>query len=334
MPGFAAFASHAPSRIVTNEQLPVQFTEPNGKLKDIKGLTGIESRRIAVGETITSMGVEVVLQLLTALGIRIQDCGGLILSTCALDADHQAHLLADAIGLPHDRYVRGINDACTGFVSATQAGNALAKTTDRPILVIASDKTSDLTDFSDPQTAILFGDGAAGGMIAPDGRDRILDVFSRVLPNWPNILGLRDAPEAMDIHGNKSRRKCIHMPGGLTLYRKVPDMMVDFILEGVRRAGILNEDVKDVYSHHANGNILERMKESFLRKGWMKPPMVANRILHMGNMGSVSIARLLADLPAGPARIAACPAVGAAPDLANSGELTGGNIIIALAQRE
>lgn len=336
MPGFAAFASHAPSRIVRNDQLPVPFDNVEAK-------TGIRSRRIAEGETIASMGVDVAFQLCETLGIRVADCGGLVLSTCALDPEHQVKELCKAAGFPVDRPVIGLNDACTGFISTVRAGVKLAKETDREILVIASEKLSDITDYGDPQTGLLFGDWAAGAVIARDGRHTILDVFSRAV-DQPNILGVEELSAARDIDGRERRRTCIRMPGGRKLYKTVPRTLVELMDEGIvsynRRIGpyqrewaLSRENISHVYPHQANGNIVEAIKKVMERTLWPKPlPSVENRILDMGNVGSASIPAILAAAlrySFADDRIVTCPAVGAGPGLC-SDKLTEGNLLIAL----
>lgn len=336
MSGFAAFAAHAPSREVKNTDLPVPFD-------NIEERTGIRARRIAEGETVASMGAAVVRDLCAALNIRAHDCGGIVLSSCALDVDDQVKALSKSVGLSGDRPAIGINYACSGFVAGVAQGVQLSKETDREILVIASEKLSDMTDFGDPQTGMLFGDFAAGAVIARSGRHRILDVFTRVIDVDPDIVGLEQVHDATDIDNHQRRRTCIRMPGGKKLYRMVPDRMVDLVDEGIARVNsrigphsrewaLSREHIARVVCHQPNGRMLKKMEESFARKLWPEPhPPIQSIIADMGNVGSACV-------PAGLSNfrfsrwddmVIACPVVGAGPRFAE-GKLTEGNMLIAL----
>ena len=74
------------------------------------------------------------------------------------------------------------NAACTGFIYGLQLANSLIKTGEvNNVLLVASEKLSAITDYTDRNTCILFGDGAGAVVLSKteDPNDNgILSVYT------------------------------------------------------------------------------------------------------------------------------------------------------------
>lgn len=333
MPGFLAFKGYAPGSPLENAKLPVPFER-------IEKRSHISSRRLAFSqETITSMGVEVVNRLRQILHLPARDSGGLVLSSCSPNVPRHAQSIAKLINLPDDAEVVGINAACCGFLAATQRAASIVEATRRPVFVIASELLHELVDYSDESTAFLFGDFAAGSMIADQGRHEILNVLYRSVDDPKHLLGMESVPNALDVHGRVARRQCIRMPGGRDLYRDAHKIMLRMVNEGIERwntehanAPLDSNDIAALVPHQGNGTITHNLEKLLLSSAWSQsPPLVMNRIHHMGNVGSAGIPAVLAAMeeedPLWPGALVACPGLGAGEDMAD-GQLTEGNLLI------
>ncbi len=65
-----------------------------------------------------------------------------------------------------------LSAACCGFVYALSVADAYVKTGMRHVLVVGSEVMSAITDWTDRNTCMLFGDGAGAAVVSASESDR------------------------------------------------------------------------------------------------------------------------------------------------------------------
>ena len=190
-----------PETVLTNEELS-NFVETSDEW--IQTRTGIEARRISHVET-SDMATVAVEHAISAAGITAKDVDLIIVATCSPDtlipniaSKVQCNIQAS------NAAAFDLNAACTGFIYALEtATNMIRMGSYKHVVVVAAEHLSFYLDWSQRDTAVLFGDGAGAvvlsrttkevGLIVSklgcdsDGRD------SLAIPNFGSSMDRFDA---------------------------------------------------------------------------------------------------------------------------------------------
>jgi 3-oxoacyl-[acyl-carrier-protein] synthase-3 len=190
-----------PARVVTNEE----FTEAlNLETSDewIRTRTGIRERRYAgLGETSASLGTIAARNAVAAAGLSVADIDLIVCASVTPDlmCPANANLIQAGLGC---RQIPAFDvlAACSGFLYAMSVVSQYVKTgAAKHALVVGADVLSRVSDFTDRNTCILFGDGAGAVVLSAtqvltagirsirlysDGtRQELIQVPSKVTPN-------------------------------------------------------------------------------------------------------------------------------------------------------
>src|SRR5881296_852279 len=159
---------YVPARIVSNEELAcLTGMSPSA----IYRRTGIKERRWAGPNEATShLTQQAALAALEAAGVQPHALEAIILSTTSPDtpmpasACHVQRLLDAKRAFAFD-----LSASCSGFLYALSVGDQLIQAgSARRILVVAAEIKSRFLNFSEGETAILFGDGAGAAVLVPE----------------------------------------------------------------------------------------------------------------------------------------------------------------------
>jgi 3-oxoacyl-[acyl-carrier-protein] synthase-3 len=147
----------APEKSVTNDDL--------SKLLDtsdewIVSRTGIKSRFISTGETLTDLAVQAAGIALTRAGLTVADMDYIICST--MGGDYQfpslACCVAERMGAACPAF--DVNAACSGFIYGLDVADGyLSLGKAKNILLICGEMMSKLVDWTDRSTCVLAGTG-------------------------------------------------------------------------------------------------------------------------------------------------------------------------------
>ena len=163
---------YQPSRVLTNDDL-AQMVDTNDAW--IRDRVGIAERRIAAAdETVADMASAAAEKALagsglTAADIDLVDRRDLLLRGPLPERGHPGRGLSSASARPG---ALDLNTACSGFSYAlATADHAIRAGAARNAIVIGAEKLSDITDWTDRSTCIIFGDGAGAAVVtaAADG---------------------------------------------------------------------------------------------------------------------------------------------------------------------
>jgi 3-oxoacyl-[acyl-carrier-protein] synthase-3 len=224
----------------------------------ITSRTGIKERRISHVEA-TDLAVVASRHALAAAGLEAAKLDLIINATCtpeslipASASYVQAKLEAVNAG------AMDLNANCSGFVYAFVTASAMIQAgVASRILIIGVEKLSFVTDFTDRNTCILFGDGA--GAVVLEASDQEVGMLASELGVDGTTTDLLHIP----VHGTKG------VPGprdpatsgiqmeGTEVFRRAVTMMGESSAGVIERAGWTLADVDLLVPHQANQRIID-----------------------------------------------------------------------------
>ena len=238
--------------------------------------SGIVERH--VGGSTVQMSIESGRKALDMSGVDPAEIDALVLATTTPDRA----VPASSAAVQHELGLRcgafDVNAACSGFVYGLVQAHGLIAMGARKVLLIGTDTLSRITDWSDRNTAVLFGDGSGAVVLeAVDGPGQLL--------GWD-----------LDADGSAERFLFCDLDGyiqmeGKEVFRRAVRIMVDSATKSMQHAGVTADQVALVVPHQANIRIIQAACD---RLGI--PMERASTVMHYtGNTSSASIPLALVD---------------------------------------
>jgi 3-oxoacyl-[acyl-carrier-protein] synthase-3 len=256
---------------------------PNGPIAERIGVddawivkrTGIKSRRRALpGERLSDYATFAGRRALQDAGVDARDVDLVLVATMTPDeiTPNAAPVVAAALGADNAGAV-DIGAACTGWLAALRlaAGQVETGRAER-VLVIGAELLTRITNFDDPKTAMLFGDGAGAVVVGCDGDGDI----------GPIVMAA-DGSLADRITASHEKR-VLEMDGHST-YQVAVKRLSEATVAAVARAGLELDDVDLFVYHQANGRIISAVGQRLD----LEPARVADYVAHMANTSAASI---------------------------------------------
>lgn len=278
--------SYAPKQVLTNGDLEniVETTDAW-----IVERTGIRERRLAApGEACSDLGVLAAQQALADAHVQAAQLDLILVATCTGDSPlpSTASLIQHRLGAAKAAAC-DISAACCGFVYGLSVANAFVQTGSRYVLVIGSEVMSSITDWTDRNTCVLFGDAAGAAVLGPTEEDRgLLSVhlhadgrFSDLIcvPGGGSSLPPSERVLAQRLHFVKMR--------GNETFKIAVKTMEESIREAVAAHGLGIDDIDCLVPHQANVRILRAVGQ---RLGLPLDRIVIN-VDRYGNTSAASI---------------------------------------------
>jgi 3-oxoacyl-[acyl-carrier-protein] synthase III len=263
---------HVPPEVVPNGPIAARIGVDDAW---IVKRTGIKSRRRALpDEKLTDYAVFAGRRALSDAGIDPRDVDLVLVATMTPDdiTPNAAPVVANALGADGAGAV-DIGAACTGWLAALRlaAGQVETGRADR-VLVIGAELLTRITNFDDPKTAMLFGDGAGAVVVGADGDGDI----------GPIVMAA-DGSLADRITASHDKR-VLEMDGHST-YQVAVKRLSEATVSAVARAGLELDDVDLFVYHQANGRIIKAVGDRLD----LEPARVADYVAHMANTSAASI---------------------------------------------
>lgn len=278
--------SYAPAKVLTNEDLERMVATSDEWIRE---RTGIRERRIASsGEACSDLAVQAGRRALEAAGVAAADLDVILLATCTGDypLPATACLVQHQLGATKAAAC-DLGAACCGFVYALSVADAYVKAGMRHVLVIGSEVMSAITDWTDRNTCVLFGDGAGAAVVsASEGTGGILSTHLRSDGNLCDLIavpgGGSRSPASEKVVAE--RMNFIKMKGNETF--KVAVRTLEDIARETLAANHVSIDDLDLYvPHQANVRILKAVAE---RLG-LPPEKIMLNLERYGNTSAASI---------------------------------------------
>ena len=277
-----AMGHYQPSRIVTNADLTSTIDTNDEWIRD---RVGIAERRIADAESVADMATYAAEKALAASGVAAADIDLVTVATCSsIDrCPNVATRVAARLGIAAPA-AYDLNTACSGFSYAIgTADHAIRAGAARNALVIGAEKLSDVTDWTDRTTAVLFGDGAGAAVLTAvaDGEQPGIG---------PVLWG--SAPDKGDVLRIEGWQPYIQQEGQ-AVFRWATTALAPFALEACARAGVKPSELAAFVPHQANTRIIDGIVK---RLGLGPDVVVAKDLVESGNTSAASVPLALSKL--------------------------------------
>jgi len=255
--------SYVPARVVTNQEITgLTGLTPTA----IYRRTGIRERRWASPEEATSdLTLKAVTAALDAAGVRATELDAIILSTTSPDtpmpssACHLQRMLGAKQAFAFD-----LAASCSGFLYALSVGDHMIRLGQaRRVLVAAAEVKSRYLNFKEPNTAILFGDGAGAAVLARgEEHHGVLSVTLRADGSYADLIQIRAGGSRLPASEKTVTEglHAIHMRGS-SLFRVAVRRLETAGTETLKAHGLTVPDVRWFLFHQANGRLLEKVTE-------------------------------------------------------------------------
>jgi 3-oxoacyl-[acyl-carrier-protein] synthase-3 len=265
---------YQPARLVTNDDLAA-IVDTNDEW--IRDRVGIVTRRIAEGETVADMATAAAGKALAASGLTAADIDMVVVATCSsIDrCPNVASRVASKLGISAPAAM-DVNTACSGFSYALgTADHAIRAGAARNAIVIGAEKLSDITDWSDRSTCVLFGDAAGAAVVtaAPEGEEAGIG---------PIVWG--SAPEKGDVLKIEGWHPYIQQEGQ-TVFRWATTMLAPLARQACERAGVALDDIAAFVPHQANTRIID----GIVKRLGIPNAVIAKDIVESGNTSAASV---------------------------------------------
>jgi 3-oxoacyl-[acyl-carrier-protein] synthase-3 len=284
---------YVPERVLTNKELE-QMVETNDEW--IVSRTGISERRIAAKEQASSdLAYEAALEALGNAGLSAEELDLIIVATVTPDMSFPstACVLQSRLGAKNAAAF-DLSAACSGFIyGLANASGLISSGMYKNALVIGAECLSRITDYTDRNTCILFGDGAGAVVIGqvPEGRGFQSFVLGADGSGGELLKaragGSRD-PITREVLDEK--RQFIYM-AGKEVFKFAVKIMGSAAEEALVKAGIDKSEIDLLIPHQANIRIIQSALE---RLELPEEKCVVN-INRYGNVSAASIPIALAE---------------------------------------
>lgn len=238
-----------PVKKVSNDDLS-KLVETNDEW--ITTRTGISNRYKCEEESSLTLAISAGAKALEKSGVAKEEIGAVIVATSTSEYifPSTACMVAKELGLDEEVASFDISAACTGFLYGLQIANGMINTMDKKyLLLIGSEKLSQIVDYTDRSTCILFGDGAGAAVIGPSDSKFVQKSWSR-----GNI-------EALSCKG-VGQQSFIQMKGS-DVFKFAVTALQQAITEVLDKAGYTLDDIDYVVCHQANARIIDHVKKKF-----------------------------------------------------------------------
>ncbi|MFB4169766.1 beta-ketoacyl-ACP synthase III [Virgibacillus sp. JSM 102003] len=270
--GLLGTGHYVPTNVVTNNDME-KIVDTNDEW--IRTRTGIEERRIASDDINTSdMAFFAAQDALQESNVKAEDIDMILVATVTPDTPFPSVscMIQDRLGASKAAAM-DISAACSGFMYGVVTAKQFIETNAyKNILVVGVEKLSKITDWSDRNTCVLFGDGAGAAVVGPVSEGKGILSFE---------LGA-DGSGGKELYQNDEDHLIMN---GREVFKFAVRQMPDSSVNVVEKAGYNKEDVDYLVPHQANIRIMEAARE----KLGISEEKMATSIKRYGNNSSASI---------------------------------------------
>ena len=282
---FRSIGAYVPEEIRTNQWFIDRMDTTD---EWITKRTGIKQRRIASKDENTSdLGTKAAQVAIDRAGLENRDIDLIVCATISPDymcMPSTACLISEKLGIK-DVMALDISAACTGFIYALSVAKAFIESgMKKNVLIIGAEKLSNIVDYSDRTTCMLFGDGAGAAVISHTNNkdEAIVDINCSADGSQKDLLltpGIQSGEATfMQMKGNETFKVAVR-----TLTSDVKMIM--------EKNNYKNEDIDLFVPHQANYRIIKAVGDALKFEDEQKVLTVDK----YGNTSSASIPMAIND---------------------------------------
>ncbi len=288
-----AVGHYVPERVLSNAELEKMVDTTD---EWIRTRTGISERRILEHGPTSELGARALQAALSHRGMDPMDLDLIIVATVTPDMffPPTACIIQEKIGAKR-AWGFDLSAACSGFVFALSvAVQYIENGTHRRVAVVGADKMSAITDYTDRNTCILFGDAGGAVILEPtdDPRIGILDELLYCDGSGERYLHMRGGG-SLNPPSHETVDKKMHYiyQDGKAVFKVAVIGMAEVSAEIMKRNNLTAGDVDYLVPHQANLRIIDACRE---RMG-LDPSKVMINIDRYGNTTAATIPLCLSE---------------------------------------
>lgn len=289
-----SIGSYVPERIMTNADFEkiVDTTD-----EWITTRTGIKERRIArPDETTSDMAFEASKEALAKSGIEAHELDMIIVGTMSPDypCPSTACILQDKLGAGTCAAM-DLGAACSGFVYAVATAKAFVEAgMYKNILIVAAEKMSIVVDYTDRATCVLFGDGAAAGVVSDTPSGFAIKNVCLGADGSNGLMMMVPAGGSAHPASEQTVKDKMHYfrMNGQEVFKYAIRTMESTAQECIEGAGLTIQDISWLIPHQANSRIIEALA----KRSELPAERIYNEVWRYGNTSGSSVAIAMNDL--------------------------------------
>lgn len=258
--------------------------------------TGIKERRILENGATSDLAAGAAQDLLNTHNINPDELDCIIVSTVTPDM-----LFPATACLVQQKIKAGkawgfdLSAACSGFLYAFQTGCAFIESGQfKKVLVIGADKMSSITDYTDRNNCILFGDAGAAVLLEPT-EDKSLGLQDNILQidgSGAEFLNMKGGGSLHPpSHETVDKKMHYIYQDGKAVFKVAVKGMADVSYELMKKNNLTANDIAYLVPHQANLRIIDATGQ---RMGLSKEKVMVN-IHKYGNTTSATIPSCLVE---------------------------------------
>ncbi len=252
--------AYLPDYILTNDELSRMVDTSD---EWISQRVGIKERRILKGEGLATsdMGAEAVKSLLKKTNNKPEDIELVIVATITPDMmfPSTACLIAEKSGIKN-AWGFDLSAACSGFIFSLQTASQFIETGRyKKVILVAADKMSSITDYTDRTTCVLFGDAAVAVLLEPSTEELgVIDHCLQIDGSGKDLLYLRAGGSLKPAtHATVDAKEHFLFQDGQPVFKTAVSKMADLSVEMMKKHKITTEELAWFVPHQANMRIIE-----------------------------------------------------------------------------
>jgi 3-oxoacyl-[acyl-carrier-protein] synthase-3 len=266
-----ALGHYQPPKVLTNDDLATMVDTDDAW---IVSRVGIRTRHIAEDETVADLAFRAAEKALATSGFDASTVDLVVVATCtAIDrSPNTAAQVAARLGIAAPA-AYDINTVCSGFSYAlATADHAIRAGAARRALVIGAEKMSDVVDWTDRTTCVIFADGAGAAVLEASETEGVGPVV------WGSDPSKCDAVRIDGWDPTISQQ-------GQAVFRWATTQIAPLALEACEKAGITPAELEGFVPHQANLRIID----AIAAKIGAPDAVVARDVVDSGNTSAASI---------------------------------------------
>ena len=254
-----AVGHYVPGKVLTNAELE-KMVDTNDEW--IRSRTGISERRILEQGATSDLAAGAIESMLAHRKIEATEIDIIIVATVTPDMFFPATacVVQDKIGASK-AWGFDLSAACSGFLYALVAGAQFIENgAANKVVVVGADKMSSITDYTDRNTCVLFGDGGGAVLLEPsdDPAFGILDHRLYCDGSGGAFLHMKGGGSLNPpTHETVDKRMHYIFQDGKAVFKVAVKGMADVSAEIMERNNLKGDDVSWLVPHQANLRIVD-----------------------------------------------------------------------------
>lgn len=243
-----------PEKILSNGDLEKMVDTSDDWITD---RTGIKKRHIVVNETTCDLAEQAARAAIEAANVTNKDIDLIIIATTTPDRifPSTACLLQQRLDI-HGCAAFDVQAVCTGFVYALGIADMFIKTGQaKCALVIGAETLSNIVDWTDRGTCVLFGDGAGAVILGASEQPGIYSTHLHADGQYKDLLtvpaGISEKPEVL-----RSGHAFMEMKGN-EVFKMAVNTLGKIVDETLAVNNMQKSDVEWLVPHQANIRIIK-----------------------------------------------------------------------------